>query len=111
MTTFIGSEYLIAYGLLKQIPNGKNIISFPKLRKMARQLQDKFNELGIDAIVIDYDLQGAIASYPDYFEFVELNGVPYVKCSSEIGMHDLERRFVGYLPLNILQVAMKLIKD
>lgn len=111
MTTFVGSEYLIAYGILKQIPNGETSVSFPELRKMARQLQDKLNELEIDAIVIDYELQKAITSYPDYFEFVKLNGVPYAKCNRRIGKLDLEKRFIGYLPLNILQVAMNIIKD
>ncbi len=90
---------------------GKNSVSFPELRKLSRQLQTRFNELNIDAVVIDYNLQEAIISYFDYFEFVELDGVPYAKCTRKIGGYDLERRFIGYLPLKILRVAMNLIKD
>jgi len=111
VTKFIGSEYVIAYGLLKEIYNGKNSVSFPELRKLARQLQVRLNEMDIDAIVIDYNLQEAIASYSDYFELVELNDTMYAKCGRDIGKYDLERRFIGYLPFNILQVARELIKS
>lgn len=109
MTTFIGSEYLIGFCLLRQSRIGNDSISFPEVRHTARVLQEALNSANVDAVVIDHSLVQTIAEFGDYFQMIEINGVPYVKCNHEVTPGMLERRFVGYLPLDVLEIAIKVI--
>lgn len=102
MTVFIGQEYLIGSCLLWKLRNGNESISFPEVRHTARVLQEALNAANVDAIVIDHSLMQTITEFRNYFQMAEINGVPYVKCSPGVTTGMLERRFVGYLPLEVL---------
>lgn len=106
VTTFIGSEYLMAYGLMKKLRIGENAVTFAELRQMSRQLQDELNHSGVDAVVLTY-FDKALYEYDDYFTSVEVNGDYYVKCAPQIGLYNLERRFIGYLPLDVIEVMLR----
>lgn len=110
MTAFIGGEYLIAFGLMKAISEGNDSASFEELRNLSHKMQKRFNELDVDAVIIDSNLIDDLCSFVRYFEFVTLNHIPYVKCRAGISMHDLQQRFVGYLPVPVLSVMMECIK-
>lgn len=69
------------------------------------------NAANVDAIVIDHSLVQTITEFEDYFQMVEINDTPYVKCNYEVTQGTLERRFVGYLPLEVLEIMEKVIKD
>ena len=111
MTAFIGQEYLLGFCLLRQLRRGNDSVSFSEVRHTARVLQEALNSAKIDAIVIDHSLTQIISEFRDYFQMVEINGVPYVKCNHGVTIGTLERRFVGYLPLDVLEIAVKTIKD
>lgn len=110
MTSFIGGEYLIAFGLINGLSKGNDSISFAELRELANKMQQRFNESDIDAVVVDHSLQDVIYSYDKYFDFVVLNHIPYAKCKPGIGIQDLQHRFVGYIPIHTLSVMMECIK-
>jgi len=109
--TFVGSEYLIAYGLLHQLQNGKGSIMFSELIDFARRLQNTFNEQGVDAVVIYSELRKAVYDNPDYFECVNTGNIPYVRCKYGIGKQDLEKRFIGYLPFKVILAAISVVED
>lgn len=98
--------FLMAYGLINKLRNGKNAITFAELRDMARKLQDELNTSDADGVVLAY-FDKALYEWSDYFTSVEVNGDYYVKCAPEVGLHDLESRFIGYLPLEIIEVMMR----
>ena len=102
MTTFIGTEFLIGFGLIRKLRQGDDRISYAELRDMARQLQNKLNNSDVDAVVLT-DFVGALNSYSDYFERC---GEYHVKCAPGIGLYALRRRFIGYLPLDVLYAMM-----
>lgn len=104
MTVFIGAEYLIAIGLMRQLKSGKDTIAFAEVISLGEELQAMLNSVGEDAIVIRYNLSDTIAQFGNYFEEMELNCVPYIKCKDGINILTLENRFLGYLPLSVLQV-------
>lgn len=52
----------------------------------------------VDAVVLT-DFVGTLDSYSDYFERC---GEYHVKCASGIGLDALRRRFIGYLPLDVV---------
>jgi len=107
MTTFIGTEYLMAYGLMKKLRSGENAITFAELQQMGRQLQNELNNSNVDAVVLTY-FKKALYEWNDYFTSAEANGNHYVKCAPQIRLGNLETRFIGYLPLNIIEVMMRI---
>lgn len=97
MTAIVGAEYLIAFGLIKALSEGDNAISFSRLRALANQIQERFNAVSVDAVIVDYNLQEAICDYDQYFDFVILNRVPYAICKAGISVQDLKQRFAENL--------------
>ena len=106
MTALIGSEYLMAYGLLRALREGRDSVSFSELRDMAKILQSALNEAGADAVACT-DFERALAEWNRYFEEAESCGIPCVKCAQGTGARDLKRRFVGYLPLDVLRIVLE----
>ena len=110
MTSFIGGEYLIAFGLMKTIREGNDSISFQELRSLAHIIQKKLNESDIDAVIIDSNLMYDLYIFDKYFDFVELNHIPYVKCKPGIRLKDLYNRFAGFLPIDVLCIMAECMK-
>lgn len=98
MTTFVGTEFVIGFGLIKKLRQGKSEIFREELWQMAQNLQNRCNTSGVDAVVLT-DFDWAIASYPDYF--VEDQN-RCVKCAPGVRLGQLEERFMGYLPLEVM---------
>lgn len=111
MATIIGSEYLIGLGLLAKLKKGKNSISFAELSRLIRKVQNGLDNLNVTALVIDCDLQNTIEQFSEYFQTVELNNMLYAKCKAGIEANDLESRFMGYIPFDVLKVIVNLIED
>lgn len=109
MTVFIGTEYLMAYGLMKKLRNGENAITFSELRQTGRKLQDELNNSNVDAVVLTY-FDRALYEWDDYFTSVEVNGNHYVKCAPQVGLGNLEARFIGYLPLDVMEVMSRVCR-
>lgn len=111
MTSFIGGEYLIAFGLMKAIQEGNDSVSFQELRNLAHTMQKRLNESDIDAVIIDSNLIDDLCTFDRYFDFVTLNHIPYAKCKPGVGMQDLQNRFIGYLPICVISTMMDCMKD
>lgn len=99
----IGTEYLIAYGLVHQLENGKDSISFGDLNKYGSSLQDVLNSKNIDAVVLNHSYRESIYNNSDYFEYVEMNSTPFVKVVKGVSENNLRNRF-AYLPIEVLIV-------
>lgn len=97
----------MAYGLISKLRNGKNAITFAELRDKAQKLQNELNTSDIDAVVLTY-FDKALYEWSDYFTSVEVNGDYYVKCAPGVGLHNLEYRFIGYLPLKVFEVMIRI---
>lgn len=103
MTMFVGAQYLMAYALIQKIRHGENAVAIANLRDTRWKIQDKLNSTNVDAVVLD-NFEEALYEWRDYFSCVEVNGTNYIKCARFIGIGDLESRFVGYLPMDVLSV-------
>lgn len=111
MTTFIGAEYIIAYTLITKIQSGFDTATFQEVRDFGAKLQNELNKNNIDAVVISHSLTDTVYQFSEYFEEVSLNNVNYIKRKRDISLSDLEFRFLGYLPLNILNTVDDIINE
>ncbi len=104
MATFVGAEYIIANILiaLKKL-NNRDTVTLDELSEAGIFIQQQSlykNE--IDAIFLSSSEQVVTALYDfsDYFEYDrETNSIHIVKTKN---IKDLESRFIGYLPFNVL---------
>ena len=67
---------------------------------MAQKAQNKLNGSDVDAVVLT-DFDWTVASYSDYFVETENH---CVKCAPGVGLEQLEGRFIGYLPLEVMSI-------
>ena len=111
MTTFIGAEYIIAYTLITKIQSGFDTATFQEVRDFGTKLQNELNKNNIDAVVISHSLPDVIEQFSEYFDIVVLNNCSYIKCKRGVYLSQLESRFLGYLPLNILSIVDDIIND
>ncbi len=108
MNTFVGAEYVMANTLIALKRKGINFITFEKLREIGFKIQTSFNEQGLDAIIMTSgdSISAAIFDFSDYFHYKEINGNPAIEIQKDTTITDLENRFVGYLPVNVLGVLL-----
>ncbi len=99
----VGTEYLIAYGLIHQLERGKDTISFGDLNKYGILLQNVLNSQNIDAVVLNHSYLESVYSNSQYFEYIEINSIPFVKVVRGVSEDSLKNRF-SYLPLEILMI-------
>lgn len=105
MATIVGAEYIIANVLivLKRL-NKKESITLDELSKAGIYIQKQsLVDDEIDAIFLSSSKQVVTALYDfsDYFEYNQGDDSIYIVNTKNID--DLESRFIGYLPFNILK--------
>lgn len=109
MNTFVGAEYVMANTLIALKRKGIDFITFEKLREIGFKIQTSFNKQGLDAIIMTSgnSISAAIFDFSDYFQYKEIDGAPAIEIHKDTTIADLENRFVGYLPVDILGVLVK----
>lgn len=111
MDAFVGAEYIIANALIALNKKGMDCISFSRLRDIGVQVQRYCNENGVDAVILTSgdSISNALYDFSDYFEYVESSPSshePMICVRKGTPISRLEQRFIGYLPLNIVQVLL-----
>lgn len=111
MTTFVGAEYIIGNVLIAQKKRNFNAVTFEQVRTVGRKLQEYCNNVGIDAVFVTSgdNISIAIDEFPEYFEMVKIRTDHVVQVKPNILISQLESRFVGYLPLEVLTVMAEKI--
>lgn len=109
MATFVGAEYIIANVLiaLKKL-NKKDAVSLDELSQAGIFIQKESINNDIDAIFLSSSehVVSAIYDFSDYFEFDRKTNSIYVVKTKNI--EDLESRFIGYLPFNVLRFLVNI---
>lgn len=111
MNTFVGAEYVIANALIA-LKEKQDYITFEKLREIGVKIQQSFNEHGVDAVILTTGdrIKSAIYNFSDYFEYDEIGDdipKPIIRIKKSTTCKDLEQRFMGYLPLDVLRLLQK----
>ena len=104
MNTFVGAEYVMANALIALKRKGTDFITFERLREIGFKIQTSFNE---QVLTSGDSISAAIFDFSDYFQYKEMDGVPAIEIHKDITITDLENRFVGYLPVDVLGVLLK----
>lgn len=109
MRQFIGAEYLIANLLIKKQKEGKSSVSMEELIKCGVNVQRISKNNSLDAIFLTArdEFYEAIYDFTDYFscEFDSLTGrIKNVEIKTGKNVTDLEDRFVGYIPAEIVKI-------
>ncbi|MCH5315136.1 MAG: hypothetical protein J1E81_04420 [Eubacterium sp.] len=117
MATFVGAEYIIANVLiaLKKFSN-RDMVTLDELSEAGIFIQQQsLSDDKIDAIFLSSSEQVVTALYDfsDYFEYDrKTNSIRIVKTKN---IQDLESRFIGYLPFNVLSflvnITMKFVQQ
>lgn len=101
MTTFIGAESLIAFGLIRAFYAKRDYVTEPELHELARTLQACFNDNDINAIVQDASISYAIYG-SDYFKKEKVNDESrYFLASKLTTIDDLRFRFMARYPIEV----------
>lgn len=109
MATFVGAEYIIANVLiaLKRL-NKRDMVTLEELSEAGIYIQKQsLIDVDIDAIFLSSSEQvaSAIYDFSDYFEFDRESNAIYIVKTKNID--DLESRFMGYLPFNVLNFLVE----
>ena len=103
MVTFVGAEYIIANSLIA-INKMKNRteITLAELSDCGLQLQKKSvtHDLNVVFLSSEDQFTNAIYNYSDYFEYYNEKKLVGIKQSKRVA--DLQSRFYGYLPFDVL---------
>ena len=112
MNTFVGAEYVIADSLIALKKKGIDYITFSKLREIGFEIQNLCNTNGVDAIILTFgdSISSAIYDFSDYFQYREVNGEPAILIQKNTTIIDLQKRFVGYLPIDVLSILVNEIQ-
>ena len=103
MATFVGAEYIIANLLIAmKKKHNRDSISLEELSSAGVYIQRQSAKEEIDAIFLSStdQLSTAIFDFSDYFEYNSSWREVFVVKTKNIS--DLESRFIGYLPFDIL---------
>ena len=103
MATFVGAEYIIANLLIAvKKKHNRDSISLGELSSAGVYIQRQSLEKDIDAIFLSStdQLSTAIFDFSDYFEYDSNRQEIFIVKTKKIS--DLESRFIGYLPFNVL---------
>lgn len=109
MATFVGAEYIIANILiaLKRL-NKKDMVTLDELSEAGVFIQQQSLNEDINAIFLSSSdhMTSAIYDFSDYFDFdKETNSIQIVKTKD---INDLESRFIGYLPFDVLSFLVNI---
>lgn len=116
MDTFVGAEYVIANALIALSKRGEDCISFSRLRSIGVKIQQYCNKEGIDAVILTSSdrITTAVYDFSDYFEYSEADGDtndPMIRVRKNTPIAQLEKRFVGYLPVDIIRMLTTKIEE
>ena len=103
MATFVGAEYIIANLLIAmKKKHNRDSISLEELSTDGVYIQRQSLEKDIDAIFLSStdQLSTAIYDFSDYFQYDPDQQEIFIVKTKKIS--DLESRFIGYLPFNVL---------
>lgn len=103
MATFVGAEYIIANLLIAmKKKHNRDSISLEELSTAGVYIQRQSLEKDIDAIFLSStdQLSTAIYDFSDYFQYDPDQQEIFIVKTKKIS--DLESRFIGYLPFNVL---------
>lgn len=103
MATFVGAEYIIANLLIAmKKKHNRDSISLEELSTAGVYIQRQSLEKDIDAIFLSLtdQLSTAIYDFSDYFQYDPDQQEIFIVKTKKIS--DLESRFIGYLPFNVL---------
>lgn len=115
MIRFVGAEYLIATMLLEKAKEGKNYVTMNELGKYGIYVQREsvINNLDTVFLVSKPQIITAICDCSDYFKF-ELDAneqITGITITASKGLDDLEFRFMGRLPKEILDFLIEKVKE
>lgn len=115
MTKFVGMEYVIACMLIEQKRKGIDIVPVTDLYELGIEIQQLSFTQELDAVflVSEPDLEEAIYDFSDYFSINRNTDGEIESISIMQGkeVEDLKRRFVGYIPLQILRVIEQALEE
>ena len=116
MATFVGAEYIIANILIALKKIGKReSVTLNELTEAGIYIQKQSLSEDINAIFLSSSDQvaSAIYDFSDYFEYNKEEDAIYIVKTKNI--EDLESRFMGYLPFNVLSflvnMSMEFVKQ
>lgn len=107
MTTFVGTEYLLAHALIKQSEKGGDAIPISDAVAFGENVQKYFNETNIHAVAVRHSIKEVIWNWPEYFKLTQLNGIAYIQIAPHVLPQDLKQRFIGYLPIDVLKAIIE----
>ena len=116
MDILVGAEYVIANALIALSRKGQCCISFGRLRNIGKNIQQYCNKNGIDAVILTSNgaINGAICTFSEYFQYFEADdGIhsPMIRIRRNMPIAQLENRFVGYLPAEIIRMLTTKIAE
>ena len=97
MTAIVGAEYLIGNAFIHLTK--ERFLRLADLNNYRIQIQSYLNSNHIDAVITG-NIPKAAYDFENYFELKEDANIIILKAN--ITKKDLEQRFVGYLPFNVL---------
>jgi hypothetical protein len=107
MDVFVGAEYVLAIALIALKKKGIDRIRVATLHAFGIRVQKLCIEKSVGAVILLSNVYAAIYNYSDYFAYDDEGSEPFILLKDSASIHDLERRFVGYLPLAILKVILE----
>ena len=106
MAIFVGAEYIIANALIALQRKGIDKIHVSTLQTFGIMVQKLCIEKSVDAVVLlsKQYVNAAIYNFSDYFSYTEDSQGAYIHLKSGAEIQDMESRFIGYLPLDVLMI-------
>jgi len=113
MDVFVGAEYIIANALIALKRKGVDEVKISVLQSYGAIVQKTCVEQSINAVFLlsSYNVSAAIYNFSDYFTYVEDSCEPVIRLNSDVKIEDLESRFMGYLPIQLLKVIITRAQD
>ena len=112
MSTFISAEYIIANLFIAlNKTNKRENITLDELNKAVTYIREMSISKDIDVILLASSEQvtSAIYSFSDYFEYD--NDTKTIRLAKTKSIKDLESRFIGYLPFNVLSFLVNTLHE
>ena len=111
MIQFVGAEQLIAMMLIEKAKSGKTKITLDELGRYGICVQKMSVKEKVDAVFLTARIQfySAIFDFSDYFkcEFDTDGKIIAISIQNTKNIDDLNYRFMGYLPQNIVELLSK----
>lgn len=105
MDISVGAEYVIASALITLGRHGVDHISFSQLGDLGWSIQQRCNEMGVEAIILTSgtNIKAAVYDFSDYFEYENIDE-PMIRIKKSVPVKDLQARFMCCLPKSVNDV-------